>query len=84
MSIPAIFQVLGDVFVHYGVQLWVPDVGGALDPGSEAHDLVMWVFGGMTKGERNRIRIRVRTAMAAQTHIEGGVLRAAHRMGINW
>ncbi|MEU1941529.1 hypothetical protein ACFW95_10145 [Streptomyces sp. NPDC059474] len=25
----------------------------------EAHDLVMSVFGGMSKGERNRIKIRV-------------------------
>jgi DNA invertase Pin-like site-specific DNA recombinase len=62
------------VFVHYGVQLWVPEVGGAIDPESEAHDLVMSVFGGMSKAERNRIRIRVRTAMAAQAHIEGRFL----------
>jgi YD repeat-containing protein len=26
------------VFVHYGVGLWVPEVGGAIDPGSDAHD----------------------------------------------
>lgn len=83
MSLPAMFQVLGDVFVHYGVQLWVPEVGER-STRSEAHDLVMSVFGGMSKGERNRIRIRVRTAMAAQAHIEGGFLRAAHRTGINW
>jgi DNA invertase Pin-like site-specific DNA recombinase len=62
------------VFVHYGVQLWVPEVGGAIDPESEAHDLVMSVFGGMSKGERNRIKIRVRSAMAAQAQIEGRFL----------
>jgi site-specific DNA recombinase len=28
------------VFTHYGVQLWVPEVGGPIDPDSEAHDLV--------------------------------------------
>jgi site-specific DNA recombinase len=27
------------VLTHYGVGLWVPEVGGAVDPGSEAHDL---------------------------------------------
>jgi site-specific DNA recombinase len=59
---------------HYGVQLWVPEVGGAVDPESEAHDLVMSVFGGMSKGERNRIKIRVRAAMAAQAQIEGRFL----------
>jgi site-specific DNA recombinase len=42
-----------------------PEVGGALDPNNEAHDLVMSVFGGMSKGERNRIKVRVRTAMSA-------------------
>ncbi|MGH3535650.1 MAG: recombinase family protein [Pseudonocardiaceae bacterium] len=62
------------MFVHYGVQLWVPEVGGAVDPESEAHDLVMSVFGGMSKGERNRIKIRVRTAMAAQAQVEGRFL----------
>ena len=29
------------VFTHYGVELWVPEVGGPIDPDSEAHDLVM-------------------------------------------
>jgi hypothetical protein len=50
------------LFTHYGVQLWVPEVGGPLDADNEAHDLVMSVFGGMSKGERNRIKVRVRTA----------------------
>ena len=62
------------VFTHYGVQLWVPEVGGPIDPDSEAHDLIMSVFGGMSKGERNRIKIRVRTAMASQAKIEGRYL----------
>ncbi|MFI5845848.1 recombinase family protein [Catenuloplanes sp. NPDC051500] len=62
------------LFVHYGVQLWVPEVGGAIDPDSEAHDLVMSVFGGMSKGERTRIRIRVRAAMATQAVMEGRFL----------
>jgi hypothetical protein len=26
------------LFVHYGVPLWVPEVGGAIDPDNEAHD----------------------------------------------
>jgi site-specific DNA recombinase len=47
---------------------------GPIDPGNEAHDLVMSVFGGMSKGERNCVKIRVRTAMAAQAQIEGRFL----------
>jgi site-specific DNA recombinase len=62
------------VFEHYGVPLWVPEVGGPVDPQNEAHELVMSVFAGMSKGERNRIKIRVRTSMAAQAQIEGRFL----------
>ncbi|WP_462187928.1 recombinase family protein, partial [Frankia sp. CcWB2] len=59
------FSLIFPLFTHYRVALWVPEVGGPIDPTSEAHDLIMSVFGGMSKGERNRIKIRVRTAMAA-------------------
>jgi hypothetical protein len=62
------------IFEHYAVPLWVPEVGGPIDPGNEAHDLVMSVFGGMSKGERNRVKIRVRTAMTAQAKDEGRFL----------
>jgi site-specific DNA recombinase len=62
------------LFAHYGVPLWVPEVGGPIDPDNEAHDLIMSVFGGVSKGERNRIRVRVRTAMATQAQIEGRYL----------
>jgi hypothetical protein len=62
------------IFDHYGVALWVPEVSGPIDPANEAHNLVMSVFGGMSKGERNRDKIRVRTAMAAQAQTEGRFL----------
>ena len=68
------FSLTFSLFVHYGVQLWVPEVGGPVDPGSEAHELVMALYGGMSKGERNRIKIRVRTAMAAQAASQGRFL----------
>ena len=68
------FGLTFPVLVHYGVELWVPEVGGRVDPGSDAHDLVMNLYGGMSKGERNRIKIRVRSAMAAQAEVEGRFL----------
>ena len=68
------FGLTFPLFEHLGVQLWVPEVGGAVDPGSDAHDLVMSLHGGMSKGERNRIKIRVRSAMAAQAATEGRFL----------
>ena len=68
------FGLTFPVFVHYGVELWVPEVGGKVDPGSDAHDLVMSLYGGMSKGERNRIKVRVRSAMEAQAKHEGRFL----------
>jgi DNA invertase Pin-like site-specific DNA recombinase len=68
------FGLTFPVFVHYGVELWVPEVGGVVGPGSDAHDLVMSLYGGMSKGERNRIKTRVRSAMAAQAAVEGRFL----------
>jgi site-specific DNA recombinase len=68
------FGLTFPVFVHYGIELWVPEVGGRVDPGSDAHDLVMSLYGGMSKGERNRIKVRVRSAMAAQAQHEGRYL----------
>ena len=68
------FSLTFPIFTHFGVQLWVPEVGGPVDPGSEAHDLVMTLFGGMSKGERTRIKTRVRAAMSAQTATEGRFL----------
>ena len=68
------FGLTFPVFVHYGIELWVPEIGGKVDPGSDAHDLVMSLYGGMSKGERNRIKVRVRSAMAAQAQHEGRFL----------
>ncbi len=68
------FGLTFPLFEHFDVQLWIPEVGGAVDPGSDAHDLVMALYGGMSKGERNRIKIRVRSAMSAQAAMEGRFL----------
>jgi site-specific DNA recombinase len=75
------FGLTFPLFVHYGVQLWVPEVGGAVDPGSDAHDLVMALYGGMSKGERSRIKIRVRSAMASQAATEGRFLGGRPQYG---
>ncbi len=68
------FQNTFPTLHHHGVQLWVPEVGGRVDPESEAHDLLMLLFGGMSKGERNRVKVRVRSAMADMTEREGRFL----------
>ncbi len=38
-------------------------MGGVVDPGSEAHDMVMTSFGGMSKGERTCIQLRAKASM---------------------
>ncbi|MFD0884120.1 recombinase family protein, partial [Streptosporangium algeriense] len=68
------FGLTFPLFEHYGVPLWVPEVGGPIDPANEAHELIMSMFGGISKGERNRIKIRVRTSMAALAQVEGRYL----------
>lgn len=60
--------------MHFRVGLWVPEVGGALDPDSEAHCLIMSVYAGTSKTERRRIQVRVRAAMSAQAEFEGRFL----------
>ncbi len=68
------FSLTYPVFEHFRVGLWVPEVGGPIDPGSEAHDLAMTLFGSQSKGERMRIKTRVRAAMGAQTALQGRFL----------
>lgn len=38
------FGLVFPVLAHYEVDLWVPEVGGRVDPDSEAHDLVMSLY----------------------------------------
>jgi DNA invertase Pin-like site-specific DNA recombinase len=68
------FSLVFPLLTHYGVELWVPEVGGRVDPASDAHELVMALYGGMSKGERNRIKVRVRSAMGDQARREGRFL----------
>lgn len=59
------FQLVFPLLCHHKVQLWVPEVGGPVDPDSEAHDLVMNLFGGLSKAERRRVQHRTRAAVLA-------------------
>ena len=59
------------IFVHLGIQLWVPELGGPYDPANDAHDIVLGLFGGMSKAERNRIRLRVKSQMTVQAKEAG-------------
>ena len=58
---------MAPLFEHYGIQLWMPEVGGGVDWHAEDHEQTMLALGLSSKREITRTRIRVRTAMAAQT-----------------
>jgi len=52
----------------------MPEVGGRVDFGAEDHEQTMMALGLQSKREITRTRIRVRTAMAAQTREQGRYL----------
>ena len=68
------FASMAPLFEHYGVQLWTPEVGGRVDFGAEDHEQTMMALGLQSKREITRTRIRVRTAMVAQTREQGRYL----------
>ena len=59
------FQLVFPQLTHYGIELWVPELGGRIDPDSEGHEMLMSLFGGLSKAERRRLQIRTRNAMLA-------------------
>jgi site-specific DNA recombinase len=43
---------------HYGVEVWLPEVGGRFDAKSDVHDLLMMIFGGLGAAERRVVQRR--------------------------
>ncbi len=68
------YASMAPLFEHYGVWLWMPEVGGRVDWHAEDHEQTMLALGLSSKREITRTRIRVRTAMAAQTLEQGRYL----------
>ncbi|MFC9331300.1 recombinase family protein [Kitasatospora sp. NPDC057015] len=68
------FASMAPLFEHFGVQLWVPELGGVVDPKVAGHEELMILLGIIAKREITRTRIRVRTAMLVQTRDQGRYL----------
>ena len=68
------YASMAPLFEHYGVQLWMPEVGGRVDFHAEDHEQTTLALGYQSKREITRTRIRVRTAMATQTREQGRYL----------
>jgi DNA invertase Pin-like site-specific DNA recombinase len=58
-------------FAAYGVELWVPELGGKFDPRNPSHKMLMSVLGGMSESERQHVQARVRAATDTQVVNEG-------------
>jgi site-specific DNA recombinase len=57
-------------FAHYGVPLWVPELGGPVDINNDGHYMCLSNYGTMSRAERNRTRLRV--ANAVRAHAKAG------------
>jgi DNA invertase Pin-like site-specific DNA recombinase len=65
------FSLVAPRFAAYGVDLWVPELGGKFDNRNPSHKMLMSVLGGMSESERQHVQARVRAAMDAQVINEG-------------
>jgi hypothetical protein len=65
------FPLTAPKFAAYGVELWVPELGGRFDARNPSHKMLMSVLGGMSESERQHVQARVRAAMDAQVLNEG-------------
>jgi DNA invertase Pin-like site-specific DNA recombinase len=68
------YAAMAPLFEHYGIQLWTPESSGPIDFQADEHEQMMLALGWQSKREITRTRIRVRTAMAAQTREQGRYL----------
>jgi DNA invertase Pin-like site-specific DNA recombinase len=65
------FSLIAPKFAAYGVDLWVPELGGKFDPRNPSHKMLMSQLGAMSESERQHVQARVRAAMDAQVVNEG-------------
>ena len=65
------FSLTAPKFAAYGVELWIPELGGKFDARNPSHKMLMSVLGGMSESERQHVQARVRAAMDAQVLNEG-------------
>ena len=65
------FSLIAPKFAAYGVDLWVPELGGRFDARNPSHKMLMSVLGGMSESERQHVQARVRAAMDSQVVNEG-------------
>ena len=65
------YSHVGLLLAAAGVQLWLPEVGGALDPSITYLDELMTLLGILARREVVRARARSKSAMSAQVRAQG-------------
>ncbi|WP_114755922.1 recombinase family protein [Nocardia pseudobrasiliensis] len=65
------FSLVAPRLNAYGVEIWIPELGGRFDPQNTAHNMMMNMLGGMSQSERQHVQQRTRAAMDAQVLNEG-------------
>jgi len=68
------FRTVAGTLDRYGVSVWLPEAGGAVDLGDPDHQVLMTVLGAQSQREVLRARHRVLAAMTAQTVEQGRFL----------
>jgi site-specific DNA recombinase len=68
------FQRMAPLFRRHGIQIWLPEANGPLDPGSVMHQALMTVLGAQSHREVLRARHRALAAMRIQVANQGRYL----------
>jgi site-specific DNA recombinase len=68
------FPVMASTFVEHGVQVWLPELDGPVDPESLVHQAVVLQLGARSRREVVRARFRTTAAMRAQARDQGRYL----------
>lgn len=75
---PIQYSTVYPLLQHFGVELWLPEIGGRVDYSSATTEMLLGMLGGTSKQERDLIRTRVRDGMGVLAKQGGRTSAAAH------
>lgn len=65
------YTLMAPLFAHHGVQLWMPELGGPVDPSIDSIEEFLVLLGILAKREIARARMRSTSSMTAQVRDHG-------------
>ncbi|WP_179830746.1 recombinase family protein [Nocardia amikacinitolerans] len=65
------FSLVAPRIQAHKVEVWVPELGGRVDPRNVTHSIMMSMLGGLSESERQRVQQRTGASMDAQVLNEG-------------